>query len=271
MLQAKALPGERAPVKRQRKLEHGATRKIALEQKQPRSFAWLNRLLILLGVGIVLVATVKAALVLHAIPVERIVVTGKLEHTQTLALQDMVQPALVGGFLSADLQRIREQLESLPWVYEAFVKRQWPNALEIHVVEQLPIARWGEDAFLNHEGAVFQSTSAENGGSLPRLTGPSGTEQKLIGNYQLITESLLPAELTVEGLVVDERGQLRITLAGGMEVIFGDQDLLARLDRFVALYRADLAGQKADVRRVDMRYESGIAVAFNEPPEVAGI
>jgi cell division protein FtsQ len=227
--------------------------------------------LILLGVGVVLVAVVKAALVLHAIPVERIAVTGKLEYTRKLALQEMVQPALAGGFLSADLQRIRAQLESLPWVYEARVKRQWPSTLEIHVVEQLPIARWGEYGFLNHEGQVFYSTAANDRDSLPLLSGPGGSEQELIANYQLLTEMLLPLGLAIAALAVDDRGQMRATLSGGIEVIFGEQELSERLERFVALFDASLAARRDEIERVDLRYESGIAVAFRGPPEVAGL
>jgi cell division protein FtsQ len=253
------------------KSSQGATRKIAREDKPVRSYAWINRVLILLGVGIVLVVVANGAVVLHAIPVERIVVTGELEHTRTLALQEMVQPALVGGFLSADLSRIQAQLESLPWVYLASVKRQWPNALEIHVVEQLPIARWGENGFLNHEGMVFQSSVANSRGTLPMLTGPQGTQQELIGNYQLITEMLQPLELAIRELALDERGQLRAVLESGFEVVFGDEELLERLERFVALYSDGLEGYGPSLRRVDMRYHSGVAVAFREPPEVAGL
>ncbi|MEH6580418.1 MAG: cell division protein FtsQ/DivIB [Halioglobus sp.] len=271
MLKLRALRNTKKPTRSKRKSGNGATRKTAVEKKQPRSFAWVNRLLILLGVGVVLMALVKAAVVLHAIPVERIVVMGKLENTQTVALQDMVQPALVGGFLSADLQRIQAQLESLPWVYEASVRRQWPSALEIHVVEQLPIARWGEDGFLNHEGEVFHSTRATDPNSLPMLTGPLGSEQRLIAKYQVISEMLHPEGLTVDALAVDDRGQLRTTLVGGIAIDLGDEKLIERLERFVSLYRVGLVQRKADIRRVDMRYASGIAVAFNELPEVAGL
>ena len=86
----------------------------------------------------------QAWIKLQSIPVQQISVTGELEHTQREVVQEMIQPSLVGGFLGADLQSIRQQLEGLPWVYEATVRRKWPAALEIHVVEQLPIARWGE-------------------------------------------------------------------------------------------------------------------------------
>ena len=151
------------------------------------------------------------------------------------------------------------------------MKRQWPSALEIHVVEQLPIARWGENAFLNHEGEVFHSTRERGWDYLPLLSGPQGAEQGLIRNYQLISEMLQPVELSITALAVDGRGQLRTTLAGGIEVIFGSRDLLDRLDRFVALYRVGLGQRKAEIRRVDMRYTTGVAVAFSEPQEVAGL
>lgn len=256
---------------RARSSGNGATRKTVVEKKKPRSFAWVNRLFVLIGVGVVLGALVKAAIALDAIPVERIVVSGKLEHTQTMALQEMVQPALVGGFLSADLEHIQAQLESLPWVYEASVRRQWPNALEVHVVEQLPIARWGKSGFLNHEGEVFHPSSTSSWGSLPMLSGIDGSEQKLIADYQLIGEILAPLELSVTELAADALGQLRATLTGGIELVLGDEELTDRLERFTALYRESLFEQKVNIRRVDMRYQSGIAVAFEALPNVAGI
>jgi len=258
-------------VRRQRKSTHGATRKVKVERKPVKSFAWLNRLLILVGVGVVLTAVAKAAVVLHTLPVERIVVTGKLLNTQTVVIQNMVQPSLVGGFLSADLQRLREQLETLPWVYQATIKRQWPSALEIHVVEQLPIARWGERGYLNHAGEVFHSTREGDDKALPMLTGPEGTERQLIADYQLVTELLRPVALAVKRLAVDDRGQLQATLTDGIEVAFGDDELTDRLERFIGLYSSSLVERRADILRVDTRYRSGVAVAFRESETVAGL
>jgi len=117
-----------------RKPSKGATRKRAVVvEKKSRSFAWINRVLILLGVIAVTAVAGKGYIALNAIPVEHIIVSGKLEHTKTDALEEMVRPALKGGFLNADLERVRAQLQSLPWVYEVSVRRRWPNALELHV------------------------------------------------------------------------------------------------------------------------------------------
>jgi len=268
----------RPPVKRAgRRPAHGATRNpVATEKRPPRSSLWLNRLLILVGAAVVVAAATKAFITVQSLPVQRISVTGELEHTQAQAVQDMVQPGLAGGFLNADLQQIREQLEGLPWIYEATVRRKWPNALEIHVVEELPIARWGQDGFLNHEGGIFRSEKSGDWESLPLLLGPDGSAHSLVEKYQRLVEILTPLNLAVRQLAVDERGQVEVVLEGGMQLSLGSEQFLGRMQRFVGIYRDELAARRAEVVRVDLRYESGVAVAFNnappaEPSQIAGL
>jgi len=251
-----------------RRTAQGATRNtVATDAVPGRSSAWLNRLLILLGAAVVLAAATKAFITVQSLPVQRISVTGTLEHTQAQAVQDMVQPCLAGGFLKADLQEMRRQLEGLPWIYEATVRRKWPNALEIHVVEELPIARWGRNGFLNHEGEVFHSEKSGDWESLPLLVGPEGSAQSLMARYQRLVELLAPLNLAVEQLAVDERGQMEAVLAGGVQLNLGGEDFLGRMHRFVGIYRSELAARRTEIERVDLRYESGIAVAFRAPPQ----
>lgn len=268
-----APPTARKPVagERSRRPAKGATRKSQPVKTERQPAAWLNRVIVLTGAGIVLVAALQGYIALQSIPVQYIKVTGELAHTRTDLIQEMIQPALVGGFLRADLQRIRTQLEELPWIYQATVQRRWPNALEIHVVEQLPIARWGDSGFLNHEGQVFQSESSQDWQALPRLDGPRGSAQALVAGYQRLVEILAPVHLSVAQLTVDERDQVEVVLAGGIRLLLGSEDFLERMHRFVAIYRTELAARAADVERVDLRYETGVAVAFTESSRVAGI
>ncbi|MEH6516593.1 MAG: cell division protein FtsQ/DivIB [Halioglobus sp.] len=247
----------------------GASRKQAPVQPSKVGFAWLNRILILAGGGVVLVAGLQAFVTLQSIPVEQITVTGKLEYTRAEEVQELVQPALVGGFLSADLTLIRQLLEDMPWIYRATVRRRWPSSLEINVVEQLPIARWGESGFLNHQAQFFQTINEGSWGALPLLVGPDGTARQLMGSYQRLEELLAPLRMEVIELSLDERGQLRAILQGGTEVYLGSDDFVERVQRLLALYRDELSARSTEVARVDLRYESGLAVAFHEPVEVA--
>ena len=268
--------GSRRPAKgkavRAKGTAKGATRKVVSRDKPRRSPAvWFNRLLILTGAVVVVAAAIEAYITLQSIPVQRISVTGELANTRYEEVQEMVQPALAGGFLNADLQRIRVQLEALPWIYEATVRRKWPNALEIHVVEQLPIARWGSEGFLNHEGDVFRTESGEQWQTLPLLLGPEGSAPALVANYQRLAELLRPLGLKVDRLGVDERGQVEATLAGGVQLVLGGEEFIERMQRFVALYCNELAARFVQVQRIDLRYANGVAVAFEPLEQVADV
>ena len=250
----------------------GATRNTSAPVRRSAGLSvWLNRVLILFGATVVAAAATQAYLTLKVLPVQRITVSGELEHTQARVVQEMVQPGLAGGFLNADLQQIRRQLEGLPWIYEASVRRRWPAALEIHVVEETPIARWGEDGFLNHEGGVFRSSKAGDWNSLPRLSGPEGAAPGLMARYQRLLEILAPLDLPVVQLAIDERGQVEAVLDGGIQLVLGGDEVLERLRRFGIVYTSELAERRHEIERVDLRSESGIAVAFRETPPVAGL
>ena len=111
---ARTQPGRPAK-NRRRKPVQGATRNVATSVvRPPKSFAWLNRILVLLGAGIVLIAATKAYITVQSFPVQRISVTGELEHTQAELVQDMVQASLAGGFLRADLQLIDDPAMARP-------------------------------------------------------------------------------------------------------------------------------------------------------------
>jgi cell division protein FtsQ len=57
-----------------------------------------------------------------------------------------------------------------------------------------------------------------------------------------------------------------------MQLLLGSEDFLERMHRFVAIYRSELNARAAEVERVDLRYETGVAVAFSEESsKVAGL
>jgi cell division protein FtsQ len=198
------------------------------------------------------------------IPVERVIVSGDLQQVARERLTERVNSSLHGGFLSVDLQKIRTSVESLPWVYRVIIKRRWPNSLEVQVVEQLPIARWGDDAYLNHAGELFRPDTRLGNVELARLAGPVGSEADLMRHYKLIQDGLQPLGLQVEQLTKDSRGSLRAQLTGGSELIFGRGDVTAKMQRFSRVYVAQLAQHKGRLRTIDLRYSHGVAVAWAE-------
>lgn len=239
---------------------------------EPAALArWLNRLLLASGLAIVLLVGQHAWNALVSMPVGRIAVAGTLDVLRQDALQSAVQQALDGGFVAADLSRVRESLEALPWVYSASVRRRWPDTLDIRVVEQLPIARWGDSGFMNHQGEVFAGRGHESWSELPVIHGPAGSEQRLMQHYQRLRDLLAAAELSVVRLEQDSLGQLHAELQSGLRINLGNESFLLRVQRFLDLYRNDLVQRAEQVARVDLRYAKGAAVLFHEPPQLAAV
>jgi cell division protein FtsQ len=163
----------------------------------------------LLAVGLVLLLGWRGAQALYAQPVAHIVVSGKLENLHRDAVRQAVAGRIDRGLLALDLRDLRRELEALPWVYRAALRRRFPDTLEIRVVEQLPIARWGDGAFLNHEARVVQVADEARWSSLPDIRGPAGSEVRLVNRYQQLQELLRPLELTPVALEEDDFGAAR--------------------------------------------------------------
>lgn len=208
---------------------------------------------------------------LRSLPVERIVVTGKLENLRQEALRTALSDELDQGLLFLSLSDLQLTLEALPWVYKAQLRRRFPDTLEVSVVEQLPIARWGDEAFLNHEARIIEVADGERWQDLPQIRGPLNSEARLMNHYQRLLERLRPLSLTPIALSEDDYGQLRVGLDNGLDLQLGDRDFSLRLQRFLQLWSSDLQKDNRAVQRVDMRYDGGAAVAFDQTPQLAGL
>lgn len=208
---------------------------------------------------------------LRMLPVERIVVTGKLEHLRQDAIRQALAPKLDSGLLFLDLSDLRDELESLPWVYRAQLRRRFPDTLEVRVIEQLPIARWGDANFLNHEARIIEVSDAQRWQDLPQIRGPEGSEARIMNQYQRLLEQLRPVALNPVEVGEDEFGQLHVAFANGLDLHLGDRDFRLRVQRFLKLWSAELSLQERRVVRIDMRYDGGAAVAFETTPQVADL
>ena len=93
-----------------------------------------------------------------------------------------------------------------------------------------------------------------------------GAAGELMHTYQRLVDILTPLRLSVSQLVVDDRGQVEAVLNGGQSLMIGGEDFRARMQRFSRLYHVELASRMDEVERVDLRYRSGVAVAYRELP-----
>jgi cell division protein FtsQ len=248
------------------KRPRGAQRKSAVSGAKSHSLTpfrrWLNRSLLIFGTALVSAGLYRGALAVGGHQVEILSILGNVTHIDPQAIQLRLAPRITAGFFSADLGDLRRELESLPWVYQVNTRKRWPAEIEVHLVEQRPLARWGDKGYLNHEAQFFQVAHEAMYEHLPLLSGPDGTQADLMRRYQVLADMLEPDGLAVHAISLDELGQVFVDVDKGPQLVLGASDMAQRIRRFRQIWK--LAPMGTAIARVDLRYEHGAAVSFSD-------
>lgn len=205
------------------------------------------------------------------LPLSRLVVTGERHYTRN---DDIRQSILAlgppGTFMTQDVNIIQQQIERLPWIKQASVRKQWPDELKIHLVEYVPIARWNDQHMVDAEGNAFSVPADRTGKQiLPMLSGPEGSEGEVLQGYRAMGDVLAKDKFTLKEAAMTARRSWQVTLNNGVRLNLGRDDTMKRLSRFVELYPVLQQQGQVDgktVSYVDLRYDSGAAVGWQPAP-----
>ena len=196
--------------------------------------------------------------------VQKVNITGDLRYTSKKQLTDALGPLVESNILLTDLNLIRSRLEAISSIYKVSVRRRWPYRLDINLIEQIPIARWGDSQLINNQGDIFECPGTSSDWiHLPRLDGLRGDAVEVIAIYRKIKEVLSQINQEVVTLKTGELGQLEIILNGGTELFLIKENFLYGLRRFVShILHLNVNGQ--DIERVDLRYANGFALVLKD-------
>lgn len=198
-------------------------------------------------------------------PIAKVSVEGDLSYISQAAVQQRISPYVSASFFTIDLAGMRQELEQMPWIAHAEVRRVWPDQVVIRLDEQLPIARWGNEALLNNQGQAFAPREVANYEHLPRLSGPQRAQQQVMQQYQILSQMLRPLGFTIASLDMSSRGAWTLGTAQGVEIMLGRDHAVEQIRRFVTIYDKALKDQITKIARIDMRYPNGLAVAWRDP------
>lgn len=204
-------------------------------------------------------------------PISKINVRGELSQANQQVIQQLVAPYAGASFFASDMARLRSELEKMPWIAQAEVRRVWPDQVLVQLEEQLPVARWGEGALLNNNGEAFTPQDLAQYQSLPLLQGPQRAQAQVMQQYQMLSQMLRPLGFSITRLELRERGSWFVSTAQGVELLLGRDHLVEKVQRFVAIYNKALKDKAASIERVDLRYPNGLAVAWRPPAVPAAV
>jgi len=246
-----------------RKKSRGAN----FNQQQPRlSDGVAEKFLRLLIVTVFIAAIFGADFIYKQIdtPLSRIMVGGKFNHLQEQELAELVNIEIDGGFLSMNLNQLRQELQSHPWIHQVSVRREWPSTLKVEVIEEVPIARWGKQGFLNRLGDQLSLPDNSNLQSLPVLEADFGSSQDMIAQYLLLAELLAPTDLKLTELQRDAVGAWQVETASGVKIVLGRDQIIEKIRRLVMVWGSGLDVQLNNIATIDLRYPNGLAVSWRD-------
>ncbi|HEB58685.1 MAG TPA: FtsQ-type POTRA domain-containing protein [Gammaproteobacteria bacterium] len=233
----------------------------ATVRRWPRLSLWLALPLLIVGL---LGWGVAVLLDPATLPVREVKVQGRFEHLNQAMLSRALQGDFSVGFLRTDVERIRADVQALPWVAHATARRQWPDTIVVTIEEQQPVAIWEGKGLLNAEGEIFYPVKATFPAGLPEFRGSADETRLIVAAWRESQAVFEQLGRRIVSLELDRRHVLRMVLDDGVEVIAGREDVAQRLSRLVGLYRDALQGRGADIERIDLRYANGIAVRWKK-------
>ncbi len=224
-------------------------------------------------VGLVVAALVSGMWALVQLPVfalTGITVRGDVEHNNEVTLRANVATKLTGNFFTADLTRVRQAFESVPWIRLASVQREFPNRLHVTLQEHKPVAYWGEDResrMLNSYGEVFEANVADlEDDKMPRLSGPDSQSQQVLAMYLALAPAFKELTMSLDSLALTDRGSWRAKLAQGAVIELGRgnvEDVMVRMQRLsktVTQVTQRLGRKVSAMESVDLRHDNGYAL-----------
>src|SRR5690606_171795 len=197
-------------------------------------------------------------------PLRTLRVVGTLERVDEQQLRAAVLPYAQNGFFAIRLEDARAAVAKLPWVERAEVRRQWPDVVEVRIIEHRPFARWGKDRLLSEDGELFPVAGVEVPRNLPRfdVDAPAARIADVVALCNEASDMFAPESMRVREVSLDRRGSWSLLLSNGTRVVVGSQEARLRLARFARLMPTLMAQNPQPLARADLRYTNGFALTW---------
>ncbi len=185
-----------------------------------------------------------------------VVVSTPLKQVDQAVLSGAMR-SLRGDMFSVNLDDARASVAKLSWVRHVEVRRAFPDRLFVAIEEHEPLGSWGEETLINTFGELFE---AEYRGTLPRFTGPIGSEREVVDFYKRSKSALAVLGLAPVAVSLSPRRAWRVHLDNGLVLELGRDQIDDRLAIFARAYPTALAQLSGSDGTVDLRYDGGFVL-----------
>ena len=201
-------------------------------------------------------------------PIRHVVIEGSFTHVDKETIQRQLSGLIDASFMDTDLLVLKQKLEQNPWIDRAILSRHWPDKLSVVIHEHVAIARWGDNGVINSQGVLIRPVNTDALLELPVLMGPESMHRKIVDTYLSLAQMFSSNQLALSGVYVDNSDAWRVSVDSSketrMELVLGRGDILEKMKNFSLVYNAELKDKKHRIKRIDLRYDSAMAVQWYE-------
>ena len=230
---------------------------VSLSLHWRKSWNWGFLLLPLLLAGIYLNQSDEV------LPIRSIQLQGDFEYLDQNELEATLRDYIGQGFFSLDIHQLRQALKANSWAESVSVRRIWPDKLRVVIREKKPVARWDDENLLSDTARVFRAASKDFT-QLPLVHADNHSPAWVLRQFHRLNARFGAVDERLVSLRVDSRGALDVELINGLQIKLGRDDIDHKVDRLVRIYQQQILPRREQIRRLDLRYSNGFAVAWKK-------
>jgi len=195
-------------------------------------------------------------------PIASVAIEGDFLYMSKEDISSTINQYMHGSFIKESLNDIQIQIQANPWIDNVVLRRQWPDQLHVRIVEQKPIARWGDNGFVNHRGELVSIEKGKMIEDLPALRGDEKNALIIMRQYQVLSQAISPYGINIVELEENQLGIWRLRLDNEWELFVGRTDVVKKIQQLMQILAENKIPNPDQISHIDMRYEKGLAVKW---------
>lgn len=198
-------------------------------------------------------------------PINKVRVSASYKNISRKQLEQIFSSYLHNqSYFTLDSHALESELNQFPWLQSAQVKKEWPDALKIILIEKKPVAIWNHHP-MTATGEILPGVIKKGTSELPQLFGPENQQIDVLHIYKKLSKLLASVGLSAQSLRLRENQAWEMMLENGVKIQLGKQNLERRLQRFCQVYPVISTDKPEQLSSVDLRYARGMAVQRKQP------
>lgn len=219
---------------------------------------FINRLAYLLGglAVFILLFSFIDYMVNNWFEIEKVTVTGNMEHINQNELSSLAQNDVHGNLFTLDINDLQDEFRQIPWVKHVTISREFPTGISVGLTEYSAVAKIGGRKLISADGKIFKGTESSD---LPVFDAPMQNISEALIDYQLIGRILNKREVRVESLSINGLGITKIDFSNNLKVIICGTEIENQL-KLLDQYWDKLYELNPGLNYVNMCYKNALAI-----------